>query len=269
MYRAGMFLLGCVLLFASSPLMAWGQQAHRVIGGLALDHLDQHARLELFRLLETADPEETVQWCNWPDEFRATDQGAWTAPMHFVNIPLGAAGYDTARDCGDGLCVTEAITRFAAELGDSDLPARQRREAFGFVCHFVGDLAQPLHAGFAFDRGGNDFEIFFNGQSSNLHRFWDTLLIETRSDDWNTLRKVLRLGQRIAPAKHWGEEQAVQWTNESHHLADTRAYPGDPAITQQFADESWQLVRRQLAVGGQNLATVLNEVLGRQQPPAR
>lgn len=244
--------------------MAWGQQGHWAIGALALDHLSQTARLNLYRLLETANTEDTVQWCTWPDDFRATDEGAWTAPLHFVNIPLGADSYDMARDCGDGLCVTEAIPRFAMELADTGLPVQQRREAFGFVCHFVGDLSQPLHAGFGFDRGGNDFSIFFNGQQSNLHRFWDSTLINLNSGDWNTLRKVLRRGYGVFPGKRWNDDMTVQWTNESHHIADTRAYPDDSTISQAFEDESWQLIRLQLVAGGRNLATVLNSVLGRQ-----
>lgn len=250
-----------LLWSASGSVFAWGQDGHRVIGALALDRLNRESRHNLYALLGTSRLEEITQWCTWPDSYRSTDEGAWTAPLHFINIPPGTAGYDKTRDCGDDLCVTEAISRFALELGNLALPEQTRREAFGFVCHFVGDLSQPLHAGFEFDRGGNDFQIVFNGVQQNLHRFWDSLLIDFYSYDWRPLRKILRTQFQMAPAKSWQPGDQERWTDESHRLAEESAYPDGPVISQQFADHSWQLVRQQLVVGGRNLATVLNSVL--------
>ena len=167
------------------------------------------------------------------------------------------------RDCADGLCVTEAISRFAAELGNTSLPVQQRREAFGFVCHFVGDLSQPLHAGYASDRGGNDFTIIVDGQTSNIHRFWDSTVINYKTGHWNSLQKELQKQFSIRPGKRWDESMPANWTTESYILATTRAYPVNPGITEEFTEESWVLIRQQLATGGRNLATVLTSVLGK------
>jgi hypothetical protein len=45
-----------------------------------------------------------------------------------------------------------------------------QREANGalFVAHLVGDIDQPLHAGFAEDRGGNSVDVSFKGRKMNL-----------------------------------------------------------------------------------------------------
>ena len=42
----------------------------------------------------------------------------------------------------------------------------------------IGDIHQPLHAGFAEDRGGNSVDVRFNGRRENLHSLWDTALVE-------------------------------------------------------------------------------------------
>jgi hypothetical protein len=256
------FLLICCLLPASTATYAWGENGHRAIGALALDNLSASARHSLYSLLKFSNITDITQWCIWPDAYRATDAGAWTAPLHFVNIPEGASGYEMSRDCGDDMCVTEAITRFVAELGDTTLPVQQRREAFGFVCHFIGDLSQPLHAGFASDRGGNDFSITFNGQSSNLHRFWDSTLVDRNSKHWNSLHKELQKEFNVKPGKSWDSNMPVQWTNESHFIAEDHVYPDEPRISQDFSEKTWLLIRQQLATGGHNLATVLESVLG-------
>jgi len=254
-------LLVAIISTNSPFLLAWGADGHRVVGDLALDRLSAPARRALFKITGTSNRPEIIEWCIWPDAYRSTDEGAWTAPLHFVNIPPQADGYDSARDCDGGLCVTEAIGQFAAELGNAALPAQQRLEAFGFVCHFVADLSQPLHAGFENDRGGNDFLITYNGQQQNLHRFWDSTLILQHAYRWEWLSKVVGRTYAPNPGKPWTQDMTVDWTNDAHGIAATLAYPESPVISQAFEARSWSLVQWQLAKGGRNLAEVLNTVL--------
>jgi hypothetical protein len=63
-------------------------------------------------------------------------------------------------------------------LKSPDAPLNEKRTALRFVAHLVGDIHQPLHAGFAEDRGGNSVDVRFNGRKENLHSLWDTALVE-------------------------------------------------------------------------------------------
>ena len=63
-------------------------------------------------------------------------------------------------------------------LKSPDAPRNEKRIALRFVAHLVGDIHQPLHAGFAEDRGGNGVEVRFNGRKESLHSLWDTALVE-------------------------------------------------------------------------------------------
>ena len=231
------------------------------MGALAISQLTKPVKRTLLEIMATDNLEELAQWCNWPDAYRATDEGAWSEPLHYINMVPGASLYERQRDCPVGKCVTEAIGLYAEQLGNSELTDEKRREAYGFVCHFVGDLHQPLHAGFGHDRGGNDFDIRFNGEDMNLHRFWDHSLIEQRSESWSGLYEQLR--ERSGPPSRptWRKEDVVSWTNESHEIASVYSYPQDPEITDDFADQSWVRAQDQLAKGGKRLALVLNTVL--------
>ncbi|NNE05771.1 MAG: S1/P1 nuclease [Xanthomonadales bacterium] len=257
-----MVIVVVTLMCCSSSALAWGPIGHKVVGGLALDGLDAQAERRLHDLMGTSDLEELTDWCNWPDEYRATDQGAWSSPLHYVNIPVGAGSYDAARDCRQELCVTEAIPRYAAELSDPTLDKAQRQRAFGFVCHFVGDLSQALHAGFGHDRGGNDFLIRFEGKDLNLHEFWDSTLIRTRTHQWRQLYQMLRPAEPVPDPRDWDPSLAIQWTNSSHHLASTLAYPAQPEVSSEFEERSWRLIQQQLLAGGKNLSLVLNSAFG-------
>jgi len=249
------------LLLLPVHAMSWGPDGHHIVGAISLDYLDRKTLTALHELLGTDDPDEIVQWCNWPDEYRSTDEGAWTYPKHFINMVPGESLYVMERDCPTGLCVTEAIGEYARELGNLELSLEKPRQAYGFVCHFVGDIHQPLHAGFGHDRGGNDVDVIFNGEKINVHSFWDSALISDRSESWQGLYDLLSERTGPNPAADWQSDEVISWTNESHEFAGKYSYPGTDEISDAFADRSWKLAKEQLRKGGYRLARVLNTVL--------
>ncbi len=51
--------------------------------------------------------------------------------------------------------------------------SQERRFALKFLIHLVEDLHMPLHVGDNHDRGGNDTQVRFFDQGTNMHRLWD------------------------------------------------------------------------------------------------
>lgn len=43
---------------------------------------------------------------------------------------------------------------------------------------FIGDIGQPLHCE-NLDVGGNDIDVTYDGDSTNLHAIWDTQIPES------------------------------------------------------------------------------------------
>lgn len=74
---------------------------------------------------------------------------------------------------------------------------------------FVGDIGQPLHCEFL-DVGGNDIDVTYNGDRTNLHAIWDTQIPEAISD-----------GSSLADAKTWA---TTLTTGESLNLLSSRRY---------------------------------------------
>ena len=56
--------------------------------------------------------------------------------------------------------------------------SEKRMTALKYVVHFVADIHQPLHAGYAEDRGGNQYQLQAFMRGSNLHALWDVGLIK-------------------------------------------------------------------------------------------
>ena len=78
------------------------------------------------------------------------------------------------------------------------------------MVHIVGDIHQPLHAGHAEDKGGNDIKIKYRGRDTNLHSLWDSGLLDyqgltytemARQYDCKMPRRTVSRLQSTAPAE--------------------------------------------------------------------
>ncbi len=248
----------------STSVLAWGPDGHAAIGILSLDRLQPDAKAELQGVLGSLDEQTLIEACNWPDAVRKTDEWAWSYPLHFVNIPKGVPDYSKARDCPDDLCAPEAIKKYAAELGDRQASQQQRRQAFAWICHLTGDLHQPLHAGYsgdAYDRGGNNFAITFEGEQLNLHYFWDTALIKSRAGNRQQLIAAMRQFPAEAAGDNWTSEMVDHWTDVSHRLVQDEVYPQETQITESYADKSWKIMQQRVSTAASHLALIVNTVL--------
>ena len=266
--------LVCLGLLGYSTLaFAWGRDAHTAIGIMAVNQLQPDALRELESIVNPLTKQGMAEACSWPDDLRETGEGEWSGPLHYVNIPRGEAVYSAARDCPahpDHMdfaerpaqhCVTEAIKYYAAGLSRPQASREQRWQAFAWLCHLVGDLHQPLHAGFADDRGGNDIGVIFKDEPMNLHHFWDTALISQRAGSWQYLVGELSEFPPIKAGSNWSPGTVNDWTGEAHKLARDSAYPASGAITEFFAAQSWGLTRQQIRLAASRLALILNAEL--------
>ncbi len=241
---------------------AWGPEGHKQVGMLALQSLDPTASQRVREILKTSDAAAIKKACNWPDDVRETSEWAWSAPQHYVNIPRSASRYDRQRDCPDGLCVTEAIKKYAGQLSDPRQDKRKQWEAFAWLCHLMGDLHQPLHAGFGDDLGANTVDVSYKGKSMNLHKFWDRALIRENIDPNGKWKKPVSCSDFTLYDKPWNPMETNIWTDESHQLAAEKSYPPGEVIHADFAEDGWLLIRQQWIRGGERLAWILNAVVG-------
>jgi hypothetical protein len=157
--------------------------------------------------------------------------------------------------------VTEAIKQYASELADRETDKEKRRQSLAWICHLVGDLHQPLHAGFGADRGGNDFDIVFNGEQMNLHRFWDSGLINQHAESWQNLVGLLSTASLTQAGANWSPGMVNDWTNESHKLVVEGFYPEPVDIDKTYEQQSWELVQQRLTTASTRLALIINSVL--------
>lgn len=249
----------------ATEALAWGQSGHRIVGALAEARLDPKARAAVAELL-AGEPDPTLAGVSvWADHVREHEpEYTWTVPLHWVNFERGACNFEAARNCRDDLCVVRAIERYSAQLGDEWLPRAARRDALKFVVHFVGDVHQPLHAGFAADRGGNDFQISLMREGWNLHSVWDTLIVESLKLEWPEYQRRVEAAAFTADSQ--SRVNAIEpstWAEESCGIAQADDfYPPKHKITGRYLEAKRPQADQRLKLAGERLAALLNRVLG-------
>lgn len=260
----GVIVAGWLLLVPSA--LAWGPLGHRVIARLAWQQLTPQARAAVTRLLETGDRDSLAAVAAWPDAIRDQPQyrDLWqrTRHKHYVNFADSACDYVPQRDCADGDCVVAAISDYESRLANTDLPAEKRLRALIFVVHFIGDVHQPLHAGYRGDAGGNARHVHMDGEATNLHHVWDSSLLRTR-DKWvdDYVGFLQEQGAVPLPDRDRSVAPPVQWAEESCRIT-RHIYPDGDVIDSAYVETNLPIADKRLRQAGKRLAQVLNRILG-------
>jgi hypothetical protein len=224
------------------------------------------ARAAIRDLLHEGDT--LVDLSNWADE-EGHDAVPGSASWHYVNVPLSATRYD-ARYCSGGDCVVARIKHFRAVLADHAAPRRERQRALLFLVHLVEDVHQPLHVGDNHDRGGNLTQVQFLGEGTNLHRLWDSGLINEISR--NERAWVERITPLLTPEniRSWSQGSVEDWATESlldckqayHYPAGTRLpLSSGTRLGGDYVAFAQPILERRLAQAGVRLANELNALL--------
>ncbi len=240
---------------APLPALAWGAEGHHMIAAEAQQLLTPAARAQVDKLLALEPGATLVSISTWADETRSRETAGW----HYVNFPRDAGCvYVAPRDCRDGDCVVGAIERQEAVLASQASDA-EKLVALKYLVHFVGDVHQPLHAGYADDKGGNAFQVRFEGRGTNLHAVWDSGLIRA----WPGGADALLAAVGAGAAKAADASTPAEWAEESCRIvAAAGFYPSGRGVDAAYAERMDPMLVGRMAAAASRLAALLNATLG-------
>ncbi len=272
------------LLLCVAPALAWGPTGHRIVGDLAQRQLTPQAAATVADLLRGESEPNLAGVANWADSLRQSDPARFklTQGWHYDDFPRGDCNYVPPRDCPGGNCVIEAISAQEKILADTAQPRQARIDALKFLVHFVGDIHQPLHAGYADDKGGNGYQIslrtdippqdyvrkdYVDGvMGTNLHAVWDYYI--TASHDADSHHYADELAARMsvdtaAPSDETGAAgESKDWALESCRITKAESlYPEGHKLDAVYLEKMRPLAERRLIQAGHRLAALLNTAL--------
>ena len=242
---------------------AWGPDGHRIVAEVAQRRMSEPARAEALRLLATTGATSLADVSNWADAIRDqpshADLARLTRPMHYMRFADATCRFEPASACVDGACIVGGVERFAAILGDRTRPDAEREQALRFVVHFIGDIHQPLHAGYRRDRGGFSHAVKVGERDTSMHGVWDYDIVGSRGLDWRDYATEL-VARAARPDAVAGPP--AEWAQESCRVTrDGDIYPPSNRIDAEYMARMRPIVERRMLDAAQRLTRVLDAAL--------
>lgn len=250
--------ISCLVLFLTISFQSsgWGPTGHRVTGAVAEKYLSKKARRAIGRIL---DGQSLALASTWMDEVRSDSTYTYMGDWHWVTVPDGHTYRSSVKNANGDIIYT--LERIIRELKSRTLTAAEETERLRVLIHLVGDLHQPLHVGTRDDRGGNDVKVKWFGNASNLHKVWDSDMI----DDTRLSYTELAASLEIPPAgvvRQWQTGAVETWAAENQ-VYETMLYDyGDGRLGYRYAYVNLPVVRKRLLQAGVRLAGILNDIYG-------
>jgi hypothetical protein len=245
-------IIGVFLML--SVIYPWGKTGHRVTGEVAESYLTDKTKMEIQQIL--SDPSLAVA-STWADEMRANPSFRQYAPWHYANMPLNVSYAQSEKSSkGD---IVQAIKLCKSKLKNDNTSLKEKAFYLRFLVHLVGDIHQPLHVGRSEDRGGNNVKVKWFGKDTNLHRVWDSEMINTYLMSYTEFATHLNKNYDYSSVETLTEDR---WVDESQKMV-VRVYSeaknGD-YLGYDYIYDNFETVKSQLFISGVRLANTLNDI---------
>lgn len=253
-------LLAILLLLSGEHLSnegKWGKTGHRVVGEVAASYITPATEKEINLVLGH---QSLAIASTWMDQIKSDSTYDYTHDWHWVTIPSGMTYEETEKNPNGDLIQT--IQTLVKDLKKGELSPKEEEKKLKMLIHLVGDIHQPLHVGTGEDMGGNDTRVEWFYEPSNLHRVWDSEMVDDTQLSYTEFAHAINhpSAQQI---RNWQESNVIDWAKEAMELRD-QVYdvPDDRQLSYEYQYKNSKLLNRQLLKGGVRLGGLLNEIYG-------
>lgn len=247
-----------ILHLATTQCFGWGQTGHRVVGQIAEWHLNKKAQKRISVILGS---ESLAMVANWMDNIKSDRKYDHLNTWHYLTVEDGKS-YDPniQEEAGDAFEKTKMIIDLLKKGG---LSAIEEEEYLKMLVHLVGDLHQPLHVGRGDDRGGNDIQVTYFNQNSNIHRVWDSQIIDGKQLSYTELAQHLNRRADKATISRLQQTSIADWLQEAIKLRPVvYDLPEDKRLGYEYDYKAFPVIEECLLAAGIRLAGILNEIYG-------
>jgi hypothetical protein len=251
-YRMKRIVLIVLILISAFKVLSWSAKGHTIVAAFAKENLRQIDK----RILDTVQyflGKMTFEEASvWMDEIKGDSSYDHLKPVHYVNVEKDATYVKTNEP--NVINELELVINILFKKGsrEKDQIAFALRKLF----HLVGDLHQPLHAGYAEDKGGNEIDVSFNGEATNLHALWDGGIIHF---EHITLKSCFDRSDKMDLKEKTASQQIniLKWMEESRALLPFVYSFENGKINSDYSSKAKPIIEKQLVKAGIRLTAVL------------
>lgn len=246
-----------LFIILTTSAFGWGPIGHRATGWIASKYLNKKARKALEKIL---DGQSLAIASTWMDEVRSDSTFDYMTDWHWVTIPYGQV-YDQTEKNKNG-DIIQSIEKIIAALKSKKLNEAEQAQHVKMLIHLVGDIHQPLHVGGRNDKGGNDVKVTWFRTESNLHRVWDSDMIDDSKLSYTELAQSLGQPSK-AELTAWQKDTVREWARESQGYEKEVYDIGNGKLGYRYSYLYFPIVRHRLLQAGVRLAGILNDIYGK------
>ena len=243
-----------LLLSTSQKSFAWGRTGHEVVAEVAFKILDDSTQKIVKQYLGNMTIEEAA---NWMDNERSNSYYNFMRKWHYMDIDKGEKYVPTNER--NILSVLHSAIVELREREKTGMSKKEIKNRLLLIFHLVGDLHQPLHTGYAIDKGGNTIQVNSPYVSGNLHSVWDTQILEFKQIKLDTCMNFYNKMPKdeIAELRKINE---LKWVYQSRSYLDRVYNFENNYLDKNYIDSNIEVIKHQLVVGGIRLASILDEL---------
>lgn len=253
MKKTSLFVLLIGFVFNA---FGWGATGHRAVGYVAEQHLSKKARLAIEKILRG---QSLAMAGTWMDDIKSDSLYDNTHDWHWVTIQTGETYEKSVKNPKGDLVMT--LERLIAELKSKKLSSKQEAEHLKMIVHLIGDIHQPLHVGFGTDQGGNQVKLTWFGTNSNLHRVWDSDMIDGSKLSYTELANAWPKADATR-VKTLQQASVRDMAKEAMTFRKQVYAYGDGKLGYDYNYQNFNTVLEQIQKAGIRLAGVLNQIYG-------
>ncbi len=242
-------LYSIILLIIPKHSFSWYQKGHQIISEIALNYLDSTTRVNVQKYLGNTSFEEASIWM---DMMRYDYKYNYMNTWHYINIEKDEI-YNASNDEN----IINELDKVLQQLKNRKLLSNDEvKMNLLILFHLIGDLHQPLHVGYAMDRGGNSIQVDYLGHATNLHSVWDDEIIQNENistvdclNIYNSLTKD--------QADSIKKINTIDWMMQSRSLlADVYNFQ-DSKLDDNYSKKMKAIIEKQLLHAGLRLGAIL------------
>jgi hypothetical protein len=234
----------------------WGKTGHRTIAEIANHYLSEKAKSKIKLILHG---KSMAVASTFADEIKSDDLYDEFKVWHYANANFDET-YQESNKNEDGDIVV-GIQHCINVLKDSRSDEDDQEFYLKMLIHLIGDLHQPLHLGLKEDRGGNDIEVDWFGENSNLHRIWDTEMISTYGMSYTEMAKNKAV---FTPddLKNFADGNLLDWVEDIRKLTKEiyNSVEQREKLGYRYMYDWYETLDKQLHIAGIRLAKILNDI---------
>ena len=230
---------------------SWGEKGHAFVAEIAFKYLDKNTKKMVRDYLDGMTIEEAA---NWMDVIKKDKKYDNLKALHYVNFEKNE---EVKNICCDN--IISALTTCILNLKNyKNLSKEDVKTNLCYLFHLMGDLHQPLHIGYGSDKGGNTFQVHFDGKGTNLHALYDYKIIEFKKVSFKQCLKEKNYSKTEIDAIQ--KIDVVNWATDSRKYLGTIYNVENNIISDDYVNENLPIIKSQIHLAGIRLAGVLKEV---------